>query len=62
MNIADVNPHIRFAEEMTYYAQNKHVYVKDCRLFYILSGEGKIYINGNHFLLPYGVRQLPYHR
>lgn len=51
MNIADINPHIRFAEKMTYYAQNKHVYVKDCRLFYILGGEGKIFINGSYFLL-----------
>lgn len=47
MNIADINPHIRFAGQITYVAKNVHVYVKDCRLFYILNGNGKIHINNS---------------
>ena len=51
MKIADINPHIRFAEQMTYHSKNITVYVKDCRLFYILSGDGKIHIDGKTFSL-----------
>ena len=51
MKIADINPHIRFAEEITYSSKNRNVYVKDCRLFYILSGNGKIFVENNEFSL-----------
>lgn len=51
MKIADINPHIRFAEQITYSAKNIRVYVKDCRLFYILKGTGKIYIGNNELYL-----------
>ena len=51
MKLADINPHIRFAEEITYSSTNRNVYVKDCRLFYILSGNGKILIQDNELLL-----------
>ena len=51
MRIADLNPHIRFAEEITYSSKNQTVSVKDCRLFYILNGSGKITINDNEFSL-----------
>lgn len=51
MKLADINPHIRFAEEITYSAKNRNVYVKDCRLFYILSGNAKILIQGNELPL-----------
>jgi len=46
MKIADINPHIRFAEQITYSVKNSSVYVKDCRLFYVISGNAKILING----------------
>ncbi len=45
MKIADLNPHIRFAEQITYSVKHSSVYVKDCRLFYIISGNAKIIIN-----------------
>lgn len=51
MRIADLNPHIRFAEKITYSSKNQTVSVKDCRLFYILNGSGKITINDNEFSL-----------
>ncbi len=51
MIIADINPHIRFAEEITYSSKNRKVYVRDCRLFYIIGGNGKIFIDDNEFLL-----------
>jgi len=51
MKLADINPHIRFAEEITYSSTNRNVYVKDCRLFYIISGCGKILIQDNELLL-----------
>ena len=51
MKIADINPHIRFAEEITYSSKKRNVYVKDCRLFYILSGSGEIIINNTTLLL-----------
>ena len=51
MKLIDINPHIRFAEQITYIAKNIHVYVKDCRLFYISDGKGIIYINYNQLNL-----------
>ena len=45
MNILDINPFIRFASEIQYDAKGSYVYVRDCRIFYILSGEGEIYID-----------------
>ena len=51
MKLIDINPHIRFAEQITYIAKNIHVYVKDCRLFYISDGKGIIYINDNQLNL-----------
>lgn len=50
MKLSDINPHIRFAQEITHFSKNRNVYVKDCRLFYILSGDGKIFIQGNELL------------
>ncbi len=51
MKIADINPHIRFAGQVTYSAKNRTVYVKDCRLLYILDGKGKISIENTSYSL-----------
>jgi len=51
MKIADINPHIRFAEEITYSSKNRNVYVEDCRLFYVISGSGKILVQNNEVSL-----------
>jgi len=42
MMIGDINPFVRFAGQVIYTAKNRPVYVKDCRLFYILDGAGEI--------------------
>jgi len=51
MKIADMNPHIRFAEQITYSVEHSSVYVKDCRLFYIINGNAKIIINNSEIPL-----------
>ena len=51
MRIADINPHIRFAEQITYSVKYSSVYVKDCRLFYIISGSAKIIVNDSEMAL-----------
>lgn len=51
MKLIDINPHIRFAGHITYSAKNTHVYVKDCRLFYISEGKGKIRIGNDESAL-----------
>jgi len=51
MKLIDINPHIRYAGQFTYVSQNIRVYVKDCRLFYIIDGKGKIHINNTQLNL-----------
>ena len=51
MKLGDINPFIRFTGQVTYTAKNRPVYVKDCRLFYILDGNGEILANGQSFEL-----------
>ncbi|MBE7043719.1 MAG: helix-turn-helix domain-containing protein [Ruminococcaceae bacterium] len=51
MKIAEINPHIRFAEQITYSILNRTVYVRDCRLIYILDGAGELNINNNSYKL-----------
>lgn len=53
MKFNAVNPHIRFAEQINYRSKGKLVLVKDCRVFYIISGHGVISIAGKKYrLLP----------
>ncbi len=49
MKVSDVNPHIRFASEVYYKSKHKSVFVRDCRLFYVLSGTGEIIIENQHY-------------
>ncbi len=51
MYIADINPHIRFAQEATYVLKNRRSYVKDCRIFYVLGGRGSIRIQEEEYVL-----------
>lgn len=51
MKIADINPFIRFAGQVIYTAKNRPVYVRDCRLFYVLGGVGEIIADGQSFEL-----------
>lgn len=53
MKVKDINPHIRFASQIVYKSEHKRVYARDCRIFYIVSGEGEVLINEKRFrLLP----------
>ena len=47
MLFSDIVPFIRFAEIIHYESDGYPVYVRDCRIFYVLSGEAKICI-GDH--------------
>ena len=47
MLFSDITPFIRFAEIIHYESDGHPVYVRDCRIFYVLSGEARICI-GDH--------------
>ena len=47
MKVNDINPFIRFAEKLTYSGSYGNVNVFDSRIFYTLSGEAQLEINGN---------------
>ncbi len=51
MTLADINPFIRFAGQVIYTAKDRPVYVKDCRLFYVIDGVGEICTDGQSFEL-----------
>ena len=47
MLFSDISPFVRFAEIIHYESEGDPVFVRDCRIFYVLSGESKIHI-GEH--------------
>lgn len=51
MKLCDINPHIRFAGQIHYKSADNPVLVRDCRLFYIISGAGEIFIENQHYIL-----------
>ena len=51
MNLCDINPHIRYAAQIHYKSADNPVAVRDCRLFYIISGQGEIFIENQHYPL-----------
>lgn len=46
MKVVDINPHVRFAEQITYSTKHRTVFVRDFRLIYIIGGKGELIING----------------
>ena len=46
MKISDINPFIRFANEITYHSEDRELAALDCRLLYITRGEGEVILNG----------------
>lgn len=38
------SPYLRYIAKSSHYIRNKYVVAPDCRLFYIISGEGKCYV------------------
>lgn len=51
MNFCDINPFIRLAERLCYTSVLNNVKVRDCRIFYILSGKAEITIDNQHYEL-----------
>ena len=51
MYLCDLNPFIRFAGQIFYKSSYNPVFVRDARLFYILSGNADIFIENKHYSL-----------
>lgn len=51
MLFADITPYIRFAEIIQYQSAGEAVYVRDCRVFYLLSGEAELKIDDQIYRL-----------
>ncbi len=49
--LKNINPHIRFAQQLVLSQNGNFVHVGDCRIFYILSGSGEIAISENSYSL-----------
>ena len=49
MKLGEINPFIRYASEFDYKVDEVTVKVSDCRLFYIVSGNGEIVIQNQHY-------------
>ena len=50
MKLENLNPFIRHATlQNTYYPQKENSVCYDCRLFYILQGDGEFFANGQHY-------------
>lgn len=56
MLFSEISPFIRFAEIIHYSSPGVPVNVRDCRIFYILSGEAQLTIDSRTYtLMPHGV-------
>lgn len=52
MNFYDINPFIRFAEQVFHPRLPKEpLFVQDCRILYVVSGKADIFIDSEHFEL-----------
>ena len=50
MKIEELNPFIRYASmHQTYYPQKENSVCYDCRLFYVMQGEGLFFANGQNY-------------
>ena len=50
MNFCDINPFVRFAEQVSYKSdEKKYVFVQDCRLLYTVSGSADLIIEEQHY-------------
>ena len=56
MKIEELNPFIRYANlHQTYYPQKENSICYDCRLFYVLHGDGIFFANGQNYTISQGV-------
>ena len=51
MIISEINPHIRLVDRFLFSSQGATFQVKDCRIFYIISGEIEIFIENQQYIL-----------
>ncbi len=52
MKMEFLNPYIRYAaQQNTYYPPKENSVCYDCRLFYIVHGEGKFFVNDRHYAI-----------
>lgn len=51
MKLTNIDPFIRFAGEFNYISKGSDRLIPDCRLHYIISGEGEIIIKNQHYKL-----------
>lgn len=54
MRLFELNPHIRFASQITYSKNNGPVRSADCRIFYIIDGKADIFTQNQHYELQTG--------
>ena len=54
MQLVEISPFIRFANEVIIPNRKSEMFCTDCRLIFILEGEGKIKINSKYFIFKAG--------
>lgn len=55
MKITDIRPIIRFAEEVSYTLHRNFTKTYDCRLLYVIGGEGNIYVKWKEYEIKAGL-------
>lgn len=51
MKYSDINPFVRIASRNFHCSQEDKVWVKDCRLFYVLSGQAELYVENQRYAI-----------
>ena len=51
MNFSDINPFVRIASRNYHCSREDRVWVKDCRLFYVLSGTAELYVENQRYTM-----------
>ena len=51
MKFSDINPFVRIASRNFHCSQEDRVWVKDCRLFYVLEGTAELYVENQRYTM-----------
>lgn len=51
MKFCDLNPFVRVASRIFHRSREDRVWVRDCRLFYVLSGSGELYVENQKYAM-----------
>jgi len=51
MTFSELNPFVRIATRVSHCSQEDRVWVKDCRLFYVLSGTAELYVENQRYAM-----------